>query len=425
MRIAIIGTGISSNTVAYYLNKDHDITVFESNDYIGGHTHTHEIEHAGKRFNIDTGFIVFNYRTYPNFTNILNELNVGVQPSHMSFSVRDDYKKLEYNGTSINSLFSQRRNILRPSFYRMIADILRFNKESLQLLEQEHSSTTLGEYLSAEKYSREFIDHYIIPMGAAVWSTDPASMFSFPAQFFVRFFKNHGMLSVNERPQWYVIKGGSKQYLKKMTASYRAKIKLKAPVEWIKREANQVLVKAKGHDVESFDYVFNGAHSDQALKMLVDPTPNERKLLGALPYQSNEVLLHTDESVLPNRRLSWAAWNYHIGQQPARSATLTYNMNILQSIEHSSQFCVTLNQTEAIAPSKVLKTLNYSHPLFTPESISAQQQHREINGSNRIYYVGAYWGYGFHEDGVNSALTSLEHFNDDTQNEQQNLRRAS
>ncbi|WP_455198331.1 NAD(P)/FAD-dependent oxidoreductase [Kaarinaea lacus] len=424
MKVAVIGSGIAGNVAAYHLCKEHEITMFEANDYVGGHTHTHDITHDGKHYRVDTGFIVFNYKTYPNFTQLLEELGVDVQPSDMSFSVKSEKDGLEYNGTTINSLFAQRSNLLRPSFYVMIRDILRFNKEALQLLTDDNDDISLGDFLREGRYSQQFINHYLIPMGAAIWSADPAQMHAFPARFFVRFFHNHGMLSVDDRPLWHVIKNGSNSYVEKLIAPFRDRIRTHASIEAITRHPNHVSVKARGSEEERFDAVFIASHSDQALKMLTDASPEEREILGAIPYQSNEAVLHTDYTVLPKRRLAWAAWNYHLLAQAQDRVALTYNMNILQSINAPVEFCVTLNNSRAIDPDKIIKRIQYDHPMFTPAGVQAQQRQHEINGVNRTYYCGAYWRFGFHEDGVVSALNALKHFREQ-QNAELFLRRAS
>lgn len=424
MKIAVIGSGIAGNVAAYHLCKEHDITVFESNDYVGGHTHTHDITHKGKQYRIDTGFIVFNYKTYPNFIRLLEELEVEVQPSDMSFSVKSEKNGLEYNGTTLNTLFAQRSNLLRPSFYAMIRDILRFNRESLQLLSSDNDDISLGDFLRDGQYSQQFINHYLIPMGAAIWSADPAQMYDFPARFFVRFFYNHGMLSVDDRPLWHVIKNGSNSYVEKLVAPFRERIRTRSRIESITRHPNYVSVRARGYDVEKFDAVFIASHSDQALRMLTDASPAEREILGAIPYQSNEAVLHTDHRVLPKRRLAWAAWNYHLLAQAQDRVALTYNMNILQSINAPVEFCVTLNNSRAIDPNKIIKRINYDHPMFTPAGVQAQHRQGEINGVNRTYYCGAYWRFGFHEDGVVSALNALKHFRE-RQNAELLIRRAS
>jgi predicted NAD/FAD-binding protein len=401
MRIAVIGAGIAGNVVARHLHRaGHDIAVFEAGSHIGGHTHTHAIDGLA----IDTGFIVFNSRTYPNFVALLCELGVASQRSSMSFSVRNDSTDLEYNGTRLSTLFAQRRNLVRPSFYRMLADIVRFNREALRLL-QAPDGLTLGEYLEANRYSQAFIGDYLVPMGAAIWSTSPQRMFGFPARFFARFLSNHGMLSIDERPQWRVILGGSARYVDKLVAPFRHRIRLNAPVHSLRRVPGAVLV-----DGERFDYAFVACHSDQALAMLADPSSSEREVLGAIRYQENEAVLHTDTALLPRRRRAWAAWNYHVLPGHAGPVALTYNMNILQSLPARETYCVTLNRTDAIDPARILKRLVYHHPLFTREAVAAQKRQAELNGARRTYYCGAYWGFGFHEDGVVSALAALRDF---------------
>jgi len=424
MKIAIIGTGIAGNVAAYHLSREHDITVFEAGDHVGGHTHTHAIEQDGRRYNVDTGFIVFNDWTYPNFIALLDELGVPSQESAMSFSVRAEQSGIEYNGTSLNTLFAQRRNLLRPSYLRMIRDILRFNREAPALLDSAGDDITLGDYLAAQRYSRTFIDHYIIPMGAAIWSTDAENMQRFPARYFVRFFHNHGMLSVDQRPQWRVVQGGSARYVEKLTAPFRERIRLRTPVEWIRRLPGQVLVKAHGLDAERYDQVFLACHSDQALALLADASTQEREVLGAIPYQENEAVLHTDTRLLPRRKLAWAAWNYHVLPQTRERVALTYNMNILQGLNAPTPFLVTLNHSAAIDPAKIIKRISYHHPLYTRAGVTAQARQAEINGALNTYFCGAYWRFGFHEDGVVSALNALEHFKERNQHAQRALHRA-
>jgi len=424
MKIAIIGTGIAGNVAAYHLSREHDITMFEAGDHAGGHTHTHAIEQDGQSYNVDTGFIVFNDWTYPNFIALLDELGVPSQESAMSFSVRAEQSGIEYNGTSLNTLFAQRRNLLRPSFLRMIRDILRFNREAPALLASTGDDITLGDYLAAQRYSRAFIEHYIIPMGAAIWSTDAQNMQRFPARYFVRFFHNHGMLSVDQRPQWRVIQGGSARYVEKLTAAFRERIRLRTPVEWIRRLPGQVLVKARGLETERYDQVFLACHSDQALALLADASAQEREVLGAIPYQENEAVLHTDTRLLPRRKLAWAAWNYHVLPQARERVALTYNMNILQGLNAPTPFLVTLNHSAAIDPAKIIKRVSYQHPLYTRAGVAAQARQAEINGPLNTYYCGAYWRSGFHEDGVVSALNALEHFREHNQYAQRTLHRT-
>jgi predicted NAD/FAD-binding protein len=342
----------------------------------------------------------------------------------MSFSVRCERSGLEYNGTSVNALFAQRRNLARPSFLRMVADILRFNRRAPKLLEAGADEMTLAEYLRRGGYSRYFIDHYIIPMGAAIWSSRPADMLSFPARFFVEFFANHGFLSVDDRPTWRVIRGGSREYVKRLTARYDSRIQRNTPVASIQRQPNRVMVRLKNGTVEHFDQVFIACHSDQALKLLSDPSHEEREILGAIPYQANEALLHTDSSLMPHRPLAWAAWNYHLAQDRCERVTVTYNMNILQSLTAPVQFLLTLNRGGDVDPRTVLGRYVYHHPVYTAGAVAAQARCREINGVRRTYYCGAYWGFGFHEDGVKSALAAVEAFRRRQDHEQPNLQRV-
>jgi len=426
MKIAIIGSGIAGNVAAYHLNKEHDITLFEQNSHIGGHTHTHSIADAAGDLNIDTGFIVLNDRTYPNFISLLKELDVDIQKTEMSFSVKCEQTGLEYNGNNLNTLFAQRSNLFRPVFYKMISDILRFNREATESISNTHSEQSLGDFLHSGKYSKIFINKYIVPMGAAIWSTNPQDMFGFPARLFFNFFLNHGLLSVNDRPQWYVVKGGSNSYVKKLIRDFADKIRTACPVEKIVRYDEHVEIHTQSHGVEQFDYVFIASHSDQALKMLQHPSAQEDSTLSAIQYQKNEAVLHTDRSLLPQRKNAWASWNYHIPTDARSNVALTYNMNILQGLQTDNTYCVTLNYTDQIDEGKILKTIQYDHPIFTPKSLIAQDEHRLINGTSRTYYCGAYWRNGFHEDGVVSALTALSHFKQDISNEEKlSLRWAS
>ena len=411
MKVAIVGTGIAGNVVANRLHAaGHDITVFEAGDYVGGHTHTHKIELDGEVHNIDTGFIVFNDWTYPNFIALLDELGVASQESSMSFSVRNELSGLEYNGTSLDGLFAQRRNVLRPGFYRMISEILRFNREAPNLLATDAPETTLGELLKAGQYGRDFIENYLVPMGAAIWSTEPRRMLGFPARFFIRFLHNHGMLSVHDRPTWRVVRGGSARYVERLVAPFRDRIRLRCPVDRVRRIPEGVMVAARGCQEQHYNHVFLACHSDQALRMLADPSQQERAILGAIPYQPNEAVLHTDTSLLPRTRRAWAAWNYHVIDRPGDAVALTYDMNILQGLASRHTYCVTLNATEHIDSAKVIRRIDYHHPLFTPEGVAAQQRHAEISGVRRTHYCGAYWRWGFHEDGVVSALQALRRF---------------
>jgi len=411
MKIAIIGSGISGLTASYLLNRKHDIVLFEKNDYIGGHTHTHEIEHDNKVWHVDSGFIVYNEHTYPNFIKLLDMLGVERQLTRMGFSVKSPSKNLEYAGHSLNGLFAQRSNFIRPSFLRMLLGMGRFNKEARQDLPRLDKNTSLGEYLSLNNYSSEFIHNFILPIGAAIWSTPSANMLNIPAIFFIRFFENHGLLQIIDRPKWWVIKGGSNQYVKKITQDFRNKIRISTPVNVVDRKENSVFIRfGLDNQEEKFDAVVIATHSNQAIKLLKKPTEKEKEILSLLPYQPNDAVLHYDDSILPTRKTAWSSWNYLLDKNPEDPVALTYNMNILQSLNASKTFCVTLNSTELINKNKIIKNLNYEHPLFTIEGVNAQKRKREISGQNNTYYCGAYWHNGFHEDGVVSALDICSQF---------------
>tara|TARA_B100000427_G_scaffold183361_1_gene152420 strand:+ start:754 stop:2004 length:1251 start_codon:yes stop_codon:yes gene_type:complete len=412
MKIAIIGSGISGLTTAYLLSRNHDIIMFEKNDYIGGHTHTHEIDHEGKSLSVDSGFIVYNERTYPNFIKLLDQLGVERQLTRMGFSVKSEKDDLEYAGHSLNGLFAQRSNIFRPSFIRMLGSMNRFNQESRKDLPSIDPKMTLGDYLLKNNYSTEFIQHFIIPIGAAIWSTVPTDMMNIPAVFFIRFFENHGLLQIINRPNWWVIKGGSKRYVDKIITKFKDKIRLSTPVKNVKRDNDLVTVSfgLNGENEEDFDAVVFATHSDQSLALLEQPTKDEVEILGSIIYQNNDAVLHFDDTILPKRKTAWSSWNYLLDQDQSKPVALTYNMNILQGIVSSKTFCVTLNTQELIDPEKVIKYLNYEHPLFTLSSLKAQEQKSKISGKNNTYYCGAYWHNGFHEDGVVSALDVCSHF---------------
>ena len=411
MKIAIIGSGISGLTAAYLLNRKHDVTIFEANDYIGGHTHTHKVNIDGKKYSVDTGFIVYNERTYPNFIKLLDLLNVERQLSTMGFSVKSISKDYEYAGESLNSLFAKRSNIFRFGFLRMLYEMYHFGKKADSSGIGLDASVTLGDYLKKEKYSGEFINYFIIPMGAAIWSTPANKVLNMPAYFFIKFFYNHGMLEVINRPNWWVIKNGSSEYIKKIIRGFENKINLSTPVKTVARKNEGIEIQlAKKDETLKFDSVIFATHSDQALEMLENPTDTEKDILSSIPYQKNEVLLHTDSSVLPRRKLSWASWNYQLDSDPALPVVLTYNMNILQSINCKETLCVTLNDHNSVDETKILKKITYHHPLFNGKSIEAQKRKSEISGVNNTHYCGAYWRNGFHEDGVVSALDVCKDF---------------
>lgn len=408
MSIAIVGTGISGMTAAYLLSQRHNIHVFEAQERVGGHTNTIECEESGRTITVDTGFIVFNERTYPNFVRLLDRLDVPWRNTTMSFSVRCDRTGLEYNGTTINSLFAQRSNLLRPGFYRMLSDILRFNRDAVAVAEQS-PDIPLGRYLNDAGYSRRFVDHYIVPMAAAIWSAPQSVILEFPIRFFVRFLKNHGMLTVNDRPAWRTIVGGSSVYARRLTDPFADRIRIKSPVRRVTRAHGHVAVSTDA-GTEHFDHVLMACHSDEALSILADPTPQEQEILGAIPYQRNTAVLHTDTSLLPQRRLTWAAWNYHVPPSPDSPVTVTYDLTALQGLATNTRYLVTLNRDDHIDPTKVIRHITYHHPLFNTSGVAAQARYNEISGSGRTHFAGAYWGNGFHEDGVNSALAACRSF---------------
>ena len=418
MRVAIVGAGISGLVVAHLLHGEHEITVFEAGGYAGGHTNTIRVDTPNQTHHVDTGFIVFNDRNYPNFERLLSSLGVASQPSTMTFSVSDGVGDFEYNGSSPNGLFAKRSHVVTPWFHRMIADMARFNRAARELLQTPHErrhdgelgGPSLGHWLEQHRFSRPFIDRLIVPQASAVWSADPRQMWAFPARFLAEFFDNHGMLGFAGRPQWRTVRGGSARYVEALTAPWRDRLRLAAPVEAVHRKPDHVLVKARGAEAERFDEVVIATHSDQALRLLADATAAEHELLGAIPYQRNEAVLHTDSNLLPRRRRAWASWNYHLLESPTGRTTVTYHMNRLQSLRAEREFCVTLNRSAEIAPDKVIRTIDYAHPIYTAAGVKAQARVAEISGRNRTHYCGAYWGWGFHEDGVRSALRVAERF---------------
>jgi predicted NAD/FAD-binding protein len=409
MRIAIVGAGISGLSVAHLLHRRHDITVFEASDYAGGHTNTVRVDTPNQTHDVDTGFIVFNDRNYPNFERLLRRLGVAWQPSSMSFSVSDPQGHFEYSSRSPNGLFATRRHLVTPWFHRMVLDLARFNRAAGRLLAGS-ADPSLGDWLETLRLSRPFVERLIVPQVSAVWSADPRRRWSFPARFLAEFFDNHGMLSLTGRPHWRTVRGGSARYVEALTRPLTGRIRLSTPVQAIARHPDHVSVKAQGSEAERFDEVVLATHSDQALSLLADPTEAEHAILGAIPYQANEAVLHTDSRLLPRRRRAWASWNYHLlGDFPDRAA-VTYDMNRLQSLRAERQFCVTLNRSEAIDPSQVIRTISYAHPVFSQAGVRAQQRVDEISGRNRTSYCGAYWGWGFHEDGVVSGLRVAQRF---------------
>jgi predicted NAD/FAD-binding protein len=407
MRIAIVGTGISGLVAAHHLHRHHHITVYEAAARIGGHTHTVAVADPAGEQAIDTGFIVFNDRNYPNFEALLGELGVASRRSHMSFSVSDGRGGFEFSGTPWG-LFARPAHLLSPTFLRMLRDWRRFNRLAPGLIGMNGTAPSLGAWLEREGFSRHFIDRLIVPQASAVWSADPDQMWNFPASFMAEFFDNHGMYSLHDRPTWRTVEGGSQAYVEAITEPWRDRVRTGAPVRRIERLPGEVRIEADGCETESFDRVVIAAHSDQALAMLADPSAAEREVLGAIPYQRNEAVLHTDASLMPRRRAAWSSWNFHLAEGPPAGTTVTYWMNHLQRLRARRQYFLTLNREQAIDPTKVLRRFAYDHPVYTAAGVAAQARRAEVSGVRRTHYCGAWWGWGFHEDGVVSGLRACE-----------------
>jgi predicted NAD/FAD-binding protein len=406
MRIAIVGTGVSGLVAAHKLHREHEIVVYEAAARLGGHSHTVEVEGEDGTHSIDTGFIVFNDRNYPNFEALLAELGVDSQRSHMGFSVSDG-RGFEYSGTPWG-LFARPAHLVSPSFLGMLRDWRRFNREARALIGMNGTAPSLGHWLEQKGFSQHFIDRLIVPQASAVWSADPEQMWDFPASFMAEFFENHGMYSLRDRPKWRTVSGGSISYVEAISAPWRDRVRLRAPVRRIERMPDRVRIEADGCESEDFDQVVIATHSDQALAMLGDPSEPEREILGAIPYQRNEAVLHTDTSLLPRRRVAWSSWNFHLGEGSPGASTVTYWMNNLQRLRAEREYLVTLNRGAEIDPGKTIRRFEYDHPVYTAEGVAAQGRHDEISGVRRTHYCGAYWGWGFHEDGVLSALRACE-----------------
>lgn len=417
MRIAVVGAGVSGLVCAYVLSRRYDVTLIESESRLGGHTHTHTVEHEGHTLNVDSGFIVFNERNYPCFSALLQQLGVRSRPTTMSFSVKHEPSGIEYGGLSLSGLFAHRRNLLRPSFYRMLSEILRLGREAQFLNDEVVPSLSpevgIAQLLRDRGYSEAFLNRYLIPMGAAIWSASQAEARDIPARFFLRFFHNHGMLNLKERPTWRTVIGGSHAYVRAMREMLDRRgvtIVTGDPCTRVTRHPDRVAIHTTSGNLEA-EQVVLACHSDQAISLLADVSPLERDILGAIPYQANDAVLHTDASLLPRRRAAWSAWNATV---PSTSTAddrvlVTYNMSILQGLQTREPLCVTLNQTSRIDPTKIIATMNYAHPAYNAASLHAQTRHAEISGAptsgnGRTHFCGAYWGNGFHEDGVSSAL---------------------
>jgi len=406
MRIAVIGGGIAGLASAWLLSREHEVVLFERHGRLGGHTDTHEVEVAGRRWSVDSGFIVMNPAHYPLFSAMLAELGVALRPTTMSFSVRNDRSGLEYEAGSAGGLFVQKRRLLSPRHWRMLLDIVRFYREAPALLDDEGAGPTLGEYLERHGYGDGFRDDHLVPMASALWSTASREVLDFPAKYLVRFMANHQMLKLSGRSPWQVVDGGSQTYVRALAERWRVDVRLAAPVRRVRRgDDGGVWVDAAGHDApERFDQVVLACHADEALALLAEPSVAEREVLGAIGYADNDTVLHTDASQLPRNRRAWAAWNALVPAEPTDACTVSYCMNLLQSLDCPEPLVVTLNRTAAIDPTKILKRRSYRHPQYTHASVAAQARRAEINGVDRLWFAGAYWGWGFHEDGMRSAV---------------------
>lgn len=409
MRIAVIGSGIAGLASAWLLSRRYAVTLFEANDYLGGHTHTHDIAMGDGNYTVDTGFIVHNRAHYPLLSTLFDELGVATQPTTMSFSVRNQASGLEYNAANLDTLFCQRRNLVSPRFLGMIRDLMRFYRDAPRLLDDAGDGPTLGEYLERGGYGVAFRDEHLVPMASALWSSPSAAVLGFPARYLVQFMANHQMLSLSGRPEWRVVSGGSRRYVDAMRARWSVTERLNTPVVTVRRHDDGVdLVTHAG--TYGFDEVVLACHSDQALALLADADGAERSILGAMTYQANDTVLHTDASLLPRSRKAWAAWNAFIPADPGDACTVSYCMNLLQGFESPEPFVVTLNRTNAIDPRRILRRMSYQHPVYTHASVAAQMRKIEIQGRRRAWFAGAYWGWGFHEDGMRSAVELARDF---------------
>ncbi|MBI4752439.1 MAG: FAD-dependent oxidoreductase [Acidobacteria bacterium] len=408
--LAIIGTGIAGLGCAHFLHQRFDLTLFEQNDYVGGHTNTVEADEGGKPIPIDTGFMVYNEVTYPNLTRLFRELQVAVKPTTMSFSVQHIPTGLEFCGSSINHLFAQRRNLLRPRFLIMLAKIDRFNKEAVDALnEHRFQNYTVQQYIEERQYGDDLLNLYLIPMSSAVWSTPPDKMLEFPAVTLLRFFYNHGFLGLYTQHPWLTVDQGAKSYVAKITAPFQKKIRVNQPVVRVTRTSNQVIVQTRDGVTQTFDKVIFACHGDQALRLLGDPTPNEQRLLSAFSYQPNLAVLHTDASLMPRRKLAWSSWNYRIefDERGKVSPTTIYWMNSLQGVSDKRNYFVSINGEHRINPQHILKRIEYEHPLFSLKAMNAQLELPKLNQISPLqttYFCGSYFKYGFHEDAFTSAL---------------------
>jgi predicted NAD/FAD-binding protein len=403
MRIAVIGSGIAGLASAWLLSREHDVMLYEANDYLGGHTHTHDIEVGGKKLAVDTGFIVFNPPHYPLLSKMFSELGVESQPTTMSFALKNERSGLEYNATNLAGLFCQPGNLVSPRFLRMLRDILRFYREAPALLELADAGPTLGDYLAERGYSDAFRDDHLVPMASALWSSPSAQIPQFPAKYLAQFMANHQMLQTRDRPQWRVVKGGSQQYVRALRKNWKVRERGGCAVTKVTRENDGVRIDSAAGS-ERYDHAVLACHSDQALSLLADASERERDILGTMTFQENDTVLHTDATLLPRQRRAWAAWNALVPKDKSEQCTVSYCMNLLQSLDAPEPIIVTLNRTAQIAPEKILRRIRYHHPVYSQASVAAQTRKADIQGTNRTWFAGAYWGWGFHEDGIRSGV---------------------
>ncbi len=403
-RVAVVGAGISGLVAAWLLSRRYEVHLFESDDRLGGHTHTVHVEGAEGPLALDTGFLVHNRRTYPNLVRLFEELGVATKDSDMSFSVADPQTGLEYSSRGVRGFFAQRGNWVRPGHYRLLTEIVRFNREAPALLEAPGGDTlTLAEFLAERRFDGDFARHYLLPMAAAIWSTPLGAVSRFPATTFVRFFQNHGLLSVSGQPTWRVVEGGSDRYIPKLTAPLGDRVHTATPVERITRGPDGVTLACANRPSAVFDEVVLACHGDQALRLLGDPSPVEQDVMGEFQTSANEAWLHTDASWLPTTPWAHASWNYRLSAHAGAPPMVTYDLNRLQGLATATRYCVTLNPDTPLSEGTVLGRYHYRHPLYTTAAVRAQERWAVVSGVNRTHFCGAYWGNGFHEDGLNSA----------------------
>lgn len=417
MRIAIVGTGVTGLTCTYLLGRDHEVTVFESDDRPGGHANTVDVDLGHERCEADTGFLVFNERTYPGLVRLFAELGIESAPSDMSFSVSDEATGIEWRGTSPSTVFAQRANLVRPRFWWMLAEVARFNRLARRAGAEAAArpaaelGETIEEFLARHRFSATFEEWYLRPLGSSIWSADPSELTEMPLATMARFFERHGLLSIGDQPDWRTVSGGSRRYVERVLAPVRAagRLRLGDPVDSVRRvEGGAVVTSRHAPAGERFDHVVLATHTDQALKVVEDPTLAEQEVLGAIRYEVNLATLHTDARLMPSTRRAWASWNYHRLAGPMQKASLTYHLNRLQPLPIETDLFLTLNRDELIDPALVVDRFEYAHPVLTTEAVRAQARHGELIDLGHLSYCGAWSGYGFHEDGLQSALRVCE-----------------